>query len=709
MQNQLEISLAQISFIEKNYLKKLEQLGIRTVRDFLYFFPARYDDLSKLVKIENLKVNETATIEGKIKTIQNIRTWKKRMTITEALAEDKTGSVRIVWFNQPFIIRNITQGRTYRFSGKLNLDNNGLYLSSPTYELSSRTPTNTGRLVPVYPETRGLTSKWLRWKISQLLKKYLAEIQEIIPNAILKRQNLVGAQIAVRELHFPSSFEKVKEAQKRMAFEEMFLIQLISVRARKNWEGSKAIKVNFNEKLIKDFVDSLPFRLTDAQKKSAYQILRDIEKPHPMNRLLEGDVGSGKTVVAAIAALEAMMAGYQTALMAPTEVLAQQHFETFSKVLKNFSQKVGILTNSLCRTVWKKNTRKNFLGKIRRGEIKILIGTHALIQESVRFKNLALVIIDEQHRFGVEQRARLQKAAAEIRSGLPAKGGSALGGKDGIKNAVPHLLSMTATPIPRTLALAFYGNLDLSILDELPKGRKKIITEIITPASREKVYEFIRKEIKNGRQAFFIFPLIEESEKISGKAATEEHKKLSEKIFPDLKIGLLHGRMRPKEKETAMKSFKDKDLDILVSTSVVEVGVDVPNATIMVIEGSERFGLAQLHQFRGRVGRSKYQSYCFLFTESTSKTTNQRLKALLESEDGFKLAEKDLEIRGPGQFLGTRQSGIADTAMQHLSDVKLIQQARIEAQSLFEFDPKFEKFPALKQTLEKFDKEIHLE
>jgi ATP-dependent DNA helicase RecG len=381
--------------------------------------------------------------------------------------------------------------------------------------------------------------------------------------------------------------------------------------------------------------------------------------------------------------------------MAPTEVLAAQHFETFKKIFKNFSQKVGILTNSLCQTVWKKNTRKNFLGKIRRGEIKILIGTHALIQESVEFKNLALVVIDEQHRFGVEQRARLQKAARGL--------------KDGLEKTIPHLLSMTATPIPRTLALAFFGNLDLSILDELPKGRKRIITEIVTPANRKKVYEFIRTEIKKGRQAFFIFPLIDESDKISGRAATEEHKRLSDEIFPDLRLGLLHGRMKPKEKEDVMKKFKERELDILVSTSVIEVGVDVPNATIMVIEGSERFGLAQLHQFRGRVGRSEHQSYCFLFTDSASASTNKRLKALSESEDGFKLAEHDLELRGPGQFIGKRQSGLADTAMQHLSDVKLIQQARIEAQSLLEFDPKLEKFPVLKDTLEKFDSEIHLE
>jgi len=693
--NNLRIPLSQISFIEKKYLPKLEQLGIKTVRDFLYFFPHRYDDFSRLTKITNLKQDETATIEGKIIEIQNIHTWKRRMAITEALVQDKSGAIRVVWFNQPYIIQNIKKDSLVRMSGKVNWDKKGIYLSNPTYENASRVPTNTGRIVPVYPETRGVTSKWLRWKTSQLLKKYLKDIPEVIPNAILKRQMLIGAQAAIQELHFPSSFEKVKEAQKRMAFEEMFLIQLVSVRARKDWENSRAVSIKFDGKLVKDFVASLPFQLTDAQRKSAFQILRDIEKPHPMNRLLEGDVGSGKTVVAAIACLEAMLSGYQAALMAPTEVLAIQHFETFKKILKNFSQKVGILTASQCRTVWKKNTKKNFLGKIRRGEIKILIGTHALIQESVQFKNLALVVVDEQHRFGVEQRARLQKTAAGL--------------KDNLKNSVPHLLSMTATPIPRTLALAFFGNLDLSILDELPKGRKKIRTEIVTPSSRKKVFEFIFSEIKKGRQAFFIFPLIDESEKISGKAATEEYKRLSSDIFPSLQIGLLHGRMKPKDKEEIMAKFKDKEFDILVSTSVIEVGVDVPNSTIMVIEGSERFGLAQLHQFRGRVGRSEHQSHCFLFTDSASANTNKRLKALIESVDGFKLAEKDLEIRGPGQFIGTRQSGIADAAMQHLSDVKLIQEARIEAQSLFKFDPKLEKFPVLKQTLEKFDTQIHLE
>ncbi len=693
--NFLQNPLSQISFIEKNYIKKLEKLGLKTVRDFLYYFPARYDDFSRVLKISELKVNEAATIEGKVKSIQNIRTWRKKFSLTEALVEDKTDSVRIVWFNQPFILKNIKPNEIYRFSGKLNLDSHGLYLSSPSYETARRVPTNTGRLVPVYPETRGLTSRWLRWKIYQLLKNYLSAVPEIVPNAILKRQKLMGSHEALQELHFPSDLEKVKAAQKKIAFEEMFLIQLNALRARKNWEKAKAVEIDFDEKLVKKFVDSLPFDLTNAQKKSSFQILRDLEKKFPMNRLLEGDVGSGKTVVAAIAALEAMMAGYQTAILAPTEVLARQHFETFGKVLKGFSQKIGLLTNSESRTFWKKNTRKNFLGKIKRGDIKILIGTHALIQKSVEFHKLALVIIDEQHRFGVNQRAYLQKQATDI--------------KDGQKNTIPHLLSMTATPIPRTLALAFFGNLDISLLDEMPKGRKKVATEIIAPASRERVYDFIREEIKSGRQAFFIFPLIEESEKIEGKSAKEEFKNLSEKIFPNLKIGLLHGRMKPKDKEQVMNNFKDKKIDILVSTSVIEVGVDVPNATIMVIEGSDRFGLAQLHQFRGRVGRSKYQSYCFLFTDSNSKTTSDRLKALVESEDGFRLAEYDLEIRGPGQFLGTRQSGRADSAMQYLGDIKLIQQARIEAQSVFALDPHLEKFPVLKAALEEMDQNVHLE
>jgi ATP-dependent DNA helicase RecG len=691
----LETSIQFFAGIGPKYAAKLETLGIESIRDFIYYLPSRYDDLSKIEEIGSLKIDQISTIQGKIIDAKSIRTFRKRMSITEALIEDSSGAIRATWFNQPYLEDYLKKGKEIRLSGKVTQDSKGIYFSNPVHELASRTPTNTGRIVPVYPETYGITSRWIRWKMQEALKSSLAQIEDLIPLAIAKRQKLISAKEALRQIHFPDSFEIVEEARKRIAFEEMFLIQLNSIKSRKDWETSKAISINLDEKLIQDFVKSLPFTLTNAQRKSSFQILKDVERNYPMNRLLEGDVGSGKTVVAAIAALEAMMAGYQTAILAPTEVLAKQHFETFGKVLKGFSQKVGLLTASESRTFWKKNTRKNFLGKIRRGEIRILIGTHALIQKDVEFKNLALVVIDEQHRFGVAQRAHLQKQASQL--------------KDGLAKYVPHLLTMTATPIPRTLALAFFGNLDISLLDELPKGRKKIITEIIAPGNQKKVYDLIQKEISKGRQAFFIYPLIDESEKIEGKAATKEHENLSKNIFPKLKIGLLHGRLKSKDKEEIMRDFKDKKYDILVSTSVIEVGVDVPNATIMVIEGSERFGLSQLHQFRGRVGRSDYQSHCFLFTGSSSATTNRRLKALTESEDGFKLAEKDLEIRGPGQFIGVRQSGRPDTAMQYLHDVKLIQQARIEAQSLFEFDPKLEKFPALKQALDKFDKEVHLE
>jgi ATP-dependent DNA helicase RecG len=691
----LETPIKNIAGIGPKYAEKLKYLGIETVRDFMYYFPSRYDDLSNIEKISNLKADVVSTIEGKIINAKSVRTYRKRMSITEILVQDDTGSVRAVWFNQPYLENSLTKDKIIRLSGKLVQDSKGTHFSNPTQELASRVPTNMGRIVPVYPETRGITSRWIRWKMQEILKFVSAQIEDVVPIAILKRQKLAELQKALRQVHFPDSFEKLQEAQKSIAFSEMFLIQLNAIRARKNWEESKAIAIKFDEKLVKDFVGTLSFQLTMAQRKSTFQILRDLEKKYPMNRLLEGDVGSGKTVVAAIAALEAMMAGYQTAIMAPTEVLAKQHFETFGKVLKGFSQKVGLLTASEIRTVWKKNTRKNFLGKIRRSEIKILIGTHALIQKDVQFKNLALVIIDEQHRFGVEQRAKLQKQASEL--------------KDGQKKSVPHLLTMTATPIPRTLALAFFGNLDISLLDEMPNGRKKIVTEVVTNVNRNKIYEFMRSEIQKGRQAFFIFPLIEESEKIAGRAATEEHKRLSEKIFPDLKIGLLHGRMKPKEKEEVMQKFKGKEYEILVSTSVIEVGVDVPNATIMIIEGSDRFGLAQLHQFRGRVGRSDHQSYCFLFTDSTSETTKKRLKALIESEDGFKLAEKDLEIRGPGEFIGKRQSGIAEGAMKYLGDVKMIQQSRLEAQSVFALDPQLEKFPVLKSALEIFDKDAHME
>ena len=499
----------------------------------------------------------------------------------------------------------------------------------------------------------------------------------------------------------------MQKAKLRFSFEELFFIQLFVLRERNKLAQEKAAAIPADIDLIKRFVDSLDFKLTDAQRKSAWQILKDIEKPRPMNRLLEGDVGSGKTVVAAIAALNVARAGYQTAFMAPTEILAKQHFNGISKALQNFKLDIGLLTGKSDKFTSKKLkndfieiSRKKLLEKSSNNEINILIGTHALIQDKVKFGKLALVVLDEQHRFGVEQRAKLCKRNA---------------GKDG--QIIPHLLSMTATPIPRTLALTIYGDLDLSLIDELPKGRKKVETKVISPEERKKAYDFIRKEVKKGRQVFVICPRIEKPEEgkkdvmgwSEAKAVKEEYKKLSEEIFPDLKVGMLHGKIASAEKERTMRDFKNQKTDILVSTSVVEVGVDIPNATVMMIEGADRFGLAQLHQFRGRVGRGKYQSYCFLFTESPSANTKARLKALVNCESGFELAEKDLEIRGPGDFLGVKQWGIPDLMMSSLKDLNLVQKTRESAKEILQQDPQLKNYPLLQARLKNFRERIHLE
>jgi ATP-dependent DNA helicase RecG len=528
-------------------------------------------------------------------------------------------------------------------------------------------------------------------------------VEEYLPYEIIKRQNLFGISEAVRQIHFPVSIKKAEVAKRRLAFDELFLVQLYMLKQKKKWQENDAVSVKFDDKLqreIKCFVESLPFKLTRAQKVASWNIIKDLEKSKPMNRLLEGDVGSGKTLVALIAALVVVKSGYQVAFMTPTEILARQHFLEAVKRFKSKSTSINIalLTGNESRICGeekeKKISRKKLLEEIRSGKVDLLIGTHSLIQESVVFKNLAFSIVDEQHRFGIDQRARMQREV--------------LSAKDGLKT-VPHLLSMTATPIPRTLALTVYGDLDLSVLDEMPKGRQKIITKLVAPANRNLAYKFIHGQVKKGRQVFVICPLIEESDVLGVKSVTEEYEKLSEKVYPDLKIGLLHGKMKPREKEEIMQKFSDREIDVLVSTSVVEVGIDVPNATVMLIEGADRFGLAQLHQFRGRVGRGRHQSFCFLFTDSTSSTAHQRLKALVKSSDGFELAEQDLKIRGPGELVGIRQSGLPDLAMASLSDAELIKNARKEAERLIESDGKLSKYPKLSEKLKKFTKKVHLE
>lgn len=699
----LSTPVERIPKIGSFHQKNLKKLGITTVQDLLFHFPHRYEDFSNIIPVSKVKVNEVCTIQGRITEIETSRTWKKKMVVTQALVQDSKGTIKAVWFNQPYLVKSLKKEDELLLSGKVVFKRGEVYLSNPIFEKTRlKKGTHTGRIVPVYRETRGISSRWIRSILKPLLFEFQNKIEEYLPREIMEENNLLPIDKALWQIHFPDSEEAIEKAKHRFSFEEIFLIELFVNRERLKMEKEDSVPVPVSLDIVKKLVNSLPFKLTDPQKKSAWQILKDMEKKRPMNRLLEGDVGSGKTIVAAIAALNAVKNGYQAAIMTPTEILAKQHFKEISDTLQDFRVNIGILTGK--QDQWRSKKLKNQVVEISREKliektkgkispetnnlipgIDILIGTHALIQDQVKFGRLALVVLDEQHRFGVKQRAK-----------LCAK-----------KGPVPHLLSMTATPIPRTLALTLYGDLDLSIIDSLPTGRKKITTEIAE--DKDKIYEFIRKEVKKGRQAFIICPRIEENEEIEMKSVKKEYENLSEEVFPDLKMAMLHGKMSSKDKEKAMQDFKDKKTDILVSTSVVEVGIDVPNAAVMLIEGADRFGLAQLHQFRGRVGRGKYQSYCFLSTESRSQKTRRRLRALVSSEDGFALSEKDLKIRGPGDFTGVRQWGIPDLMMDSLKDISLVEKTREKAKEILEKDPDLKNYPLLRKKLELFGKTIHLE
>jgi len=723
----LETKIEDVFGVKPKQVEKLSKLGISTLGDFLFHFPSRYDDLSKIVSIAELEPEQPATVSGKIVDFKIKRSWRKKISIIEIHLEDETGLVRATWFNQKYLIDVFARNKNIRLSGKAKLDKNGFYFSNPIWEVAQKIPNHTGRIVPIYPETKGVTSKWLRWQIESIFRDGF-EIDDPLDEKILKKYHLPALKQALYNIHFPKSEDSYKVAQKRFAFFDMFLIQLRSLQVKKQLEKESAVPLKYDQKIFENFFAALPFQLTGDQQKAFAEIKKDLSNSHPMNRLLNGDVGSGKTLVAILAALQTANNNFQVAIMAPTEVLAFQHFNNFSKLLKDFNISICLLTNSYkllnkeidlknknsnikeltrnsCLPAGRQNskiqnssedvvklTRDNLLKQIKNGNINITIGTHAIIQKDIRFKNLALVIIDEQHRFGVMQRSFLQQKISEINDGLPDK--------------IPHLLSMSATPIPRTISMTLLGSLDVSLITQMPLNRKPIITQIILPAKQNEIYDFIRKEIKNGRQAFVILPLVEESEKLTElKAAITEHERLSREIFPELKLGLLHGRMKGKEKEEIMLNFKDKKTDILVSTSVIEVGIDIPNATVMIIEEAHRFGLSQLHQFRGRVGRGEFQSYCFLFC----KNSTERLKILEKHSDGFEVAQKDLELRGPGDFLGTRQSGLADSTMQNITNIKMIKCASEEAQKIIEKDFNLKENPTLKKYLNKLNQNIHLE
>ena len=723
----LQTPLIEVRGIGPKFQEKLKKLKLETVKDLLWYFPFRYEDFSNIVAIKDLKVGQRATVQGVIQSIKMRRTWKKKMFIIEALISDETGSVRAVWFNQRFLITILKKDSRVNLAGKITESpERKLVMSHPvheilTYKKEAADLRHTGRVVPIYPETRGLTSKGIRFLIKPLLDK-IGEIEDFLPKEILIKQKISGINEAIRDVHFPEKIEDAQEAKKRFAFEDLFFLQLNNLQQRIKLSREKAHSSDFSIDEIKELLSGLPFELTHSQKKSLWEILQDLKKPHPMNRLLQGDVGSGKTIVAVLAALvlakwkkpfdEAQ--GKQTAFMAPTEVLAKQHYETFKKFFKKFDKGVGLVTGSMAKVFYGDGLESDFkknelIKKAENNDIKIIFGTHALIQKYVKFNDLALVIIDEQHRFGVRQRAELLKNHKSNEN-------------------IPHLLSMSATPIPRTLSLTIFGDLDLSIIDELPKGRKEIITKIVAPKDRDKAYAFIRGQVKKGRQVFVICPRIEptiidsEDEQQQTiiksswlntwenvKMVKEEYEKLSQKVFPDLRVGMMHGKMKPKEKNEVMKNFSEHKIDILVSTSVIEVGVDIPNAVIMMIEDADKFGLAQLYQFRGRVGRGEHQSFCFLLTESGSKSTHQRLRSLIEAKSGFELAEKDLAIRGPGEFLGEEQTGVPDLAMKAVRNPELVKSSRQAAEEILKSDPELKKYPLLKNHLDKFQKDVHLE
>ena len=674
----------QLRGVDAKLSGRLKRLDVQTVRDLLYLFPRRHLDYSKHAKISQISPGQECTVEASVWEAHEVGGGRQgRRRDTEAVLSDETGSVRVIWFGQRYLARTLKSNTRIAISGKADVFKGQLVFESPDYELldQGQSPIHTGRLVPVYPLTEGLTGRSLRRLSWQALQNWLGGVEELLPKELLRRTGLMPLRDAIRQAHYPDALGHWEAARRRLAFDELFTLQL-AVLARKKHQNLdvQGIVVSSQNEVTDGFLASLPFRLTGAQKRCVKEIMIDLERgTPPMNRLLQGEVGSGKTVVALTALLAVAAAGYQGAVMVPTEVLAEQHFQTVARLLSGMARpvqsdylvsvyleslarpvSVGLLTGS-SRASWKRELTE-MAGA---GTLDLLIGTQALIQDGVSLPKLALAVADEQHRFGVMQRSALRERGTES----------------------PHTLIMSATPIPRTLTLTLYGDLDISTIDQMPAGRQKVATKWLPHERRQAAYGFVRKEVQNGRQAFVICPLVDESETIEAKAATEEYELLSREVFPDLTLGLLHGRMSAKDKDKVMRRFRDGELDILVSTAVVEVGIDVANATVMLIEGAERFGLAQLHQFRGRVGRGEHKSYCILLSDTVSDVARERLSALEEIHDGFQLAEVDLELRGPGDFFGTRQSGLPNLRMAHLSDRQLLESAREEAARVMEGDP----------------------
>ena len=741
--------------------EKLHKLGIFTYRDLLYLFPRKYFDYTEVTAIGEIedtryKIQDTnnfqysnsktangelqtaddaITIKGKILGIANKTTRRRNFKVTEAVVEDETGSIKVVWFNQSFLVKMLPAGTEVILNGKVRYDHfsHMMVMESPQRSKSAK-------IVPIYPETQGMGSAYIRRLIDKLKVK-IDNIDEYIPDELIKRYQLLNIQKAVTALHFPKDNSDILAGRKRMAFDELFFISLQANLSKEELKNEQAPAINIDEGNLKEFTAGLPFVLTKDQKIAAWKIIQEIAEQKPMNRLLNGDVGSGKTVVAAFAAYVSVLAGFKVALMAPTEILAVQHFETFSEILKTFNIQIGLYTAS--EKLKTKSAKRKI--KVENSKIEnapdIYIGTQALLHMKDPIDNLGLVIIDEQHRFGVQQRAQLLQVTRDKKSQRdPSASGQDTNKLQNQKSKEPgsyqlkanslkmrpHFLSMTATPIPRTLQLALFGDLDVSIIKTMPAGRQPIKTRLVDDSQREASYQFIREQVKAGRQAFVICPLIEETKesqrsKIEGeniamdlfdtdrKTVAEEYEKLSKNIFPDLKIGMLHGKMKPKDKNEIMRQFSSAELDILVSTSVVEVGVDIPNASIMMIEDADRFGLAQLHQFRGRVGRAEHQSFCLLFMNSRSRKAQDRLRSFENTLDGFKLAQIDLETRGPGTIFGTMQSGDFNLKMASFSDIATITEASEAAKEIVAKSHDLNVYPKLKEKLSDYIGSKHFE
>ena len=634
----------------------LQKLGIYTLEDLITYYPRDYEDRSKPKMIASLQDGEETLIEAMVVSKMNEQRIRKNMTIYKLIVRDETGTCILTWFNQKYLKNKFVLGQKYKFYGKVSIKYGRIEMNSPVYD-ADNTNKNTGKIIPLYPLTFGLYQNTIRQVMENAIEIVEKEdiLKETLPQYILEQYHLEDIKKATKQIHFPDNFKEFEEARKRLVFEELLTMQLALMSLKNKYtKEEKGITFDKNVKMS-DVINELPFRLTKAQLRVLEEIDNDMENSKPMNRLLQGDVGSGKTVVAMIASYKTVKCGYQVAIMAPTAILASQHLESFNKILEKFGIKSELLIGSVT-----KKKKEEILQKLENGEIDILIGTHALLEENVVFKNLGLVVTDEQHRFGVRQRGIIVN-----------------------KGKNPDVLVMTATPIPRTLALILYGDLDISIIDELPPNRKKIDTFAVTKSMEQRVNNFIKKQVDEGRQAYIVCPLVEENEEINAKAVLELFENYKQDVFPKYRVEYLHGKMRPKEKDAIMQEFKEGKINILISTTVIEVGVDVPNASIMVIENAERFGLAQLHQLRGRVGRGEYQSYCILKYEGNGENIRKRMKVMCDTNDGFKISEKDLELRGSGDFFGTMQHGLPEFKIANLfEDMPILQQVQQVAQNI---------------------------